>query len=284
LPPKISSRNKPAPGSPVALGEAGRNCPGGDDEQTQGEGQPKELTGFLAPPQGPGKMGRLGPYRVLQVLDAGGMGVVYKAEDPQLKRLVALKAMLPKLAAVESARKRFLREAQSAAAIEHDHIVPIYQVGQDRGVPFLAMQLLKGEPLDQPLQREPKLPVAEDLRIGRETAVGLAAAHRQGLIHGDIKPTHLWLEGAQGRIKILDFGLARAGAADGSGTQLTQPGAIVGTPAYMAPEQAGVGRTDQRSDLFSRGWIHSLLGCRNGSLAEHLAGSHRRHYHARLVA
>ena len=105
------------------------------------------------------------------------MGVVFQAEDPALKRKVALKAMLPALAASGSAKQRFLREAQAAAAIEHDHIVPIYQVGEDRGVPFLAMPFLKGEPLDERLQREGALPVAEVLRIGRETAEGLAAAH-----------------------------------------------------------------------------------------------------------
>jgi serine/threonine protein kinase len=135
---------------------------------------------------------------VLKVLGAGGMGVVYKAEDPQLKRFVALKAMLPTLGASESARKRFLREAQSAAAIVHDHIVPIHQVGEDRGVPFVAMQFLEGEPLDERLKREGRLSVAEVLRIGRETAEGLAAAHDKNLIHRDIKPANIWLEGKKG--------------------------------------------------------------------------------------
>ena len=106
--------------------------------------------------------------------------------------------MLPALAASESAQQRFLREAQAAAAIEHDHIVPIYQVGEDRGVPFLAMPFLKGEPLDDRLKREPGLPLAEVLRIGREMAEGLAAAHARGLIHRDIKPANLWLEGRSG--------------------------------------------------------------------------------------
>src|SRR6185312_3594097 len=99
--------------------------------------------------------------------------------------------MLPTLAASESARQRFVREAQTAAAIEHDHIVPIFQVGEDRGVPFLAMPLLRGEPPDQRLEREQVLPVAEVLRIGRETALGLAAAHAAGLVHRDIKPANL---------------------------------------------------------------------------------------------
>ena len=125
------------------------------------------------------------------------MGVVFQAEDPKLERKLAIKAMLPSLAASESARKRFLREAKTAAAIEHDHIVPILQVGEDRGVPFIAMPFLKGEPLDERLKRDGVLPVAEVLRIGREAAEGLAAAHAVGLIHRDIKPANLWLEAAR---------------------------------------------------------------------------------------
>src|SRR5262249_40954549 len=139
---------------------------------------------FLAPAQAADEIGRLGPYRVLKLLGAGGMGMVFQAEDPQLKRCVALKVMQPSLAATESARKRFLREAQAAAAIEHDHIVAIHQVGEDRGVPYLAMPMLQGESLDARLQRlaaGTTLPVAETLRIGREIAEGLAAAHSRGL-------------------------------------------------------------------------------------------------------
>jgi serine/threonine protein kinase len=211
---------------------------------------PAELTDFLAPPQAPEEIGRLGTYRVLAVLGAGGMGVVFRAEDTQLERLVALKAMLPSLAVSASARQRFLREAKTAAAVEHDHIVPIFQVGEDRGVPFIAMPFLQGEPLDVRLQREQRLPLAEVLRIGRQTAVGLAAAHKKGLIHRDIKPANIWLEAETGRVKILDFGLARA-AADNA--QLTQQGALVGTPAYMAPEQAQGQSIDARCDLFSLG-------------------------------
>jgi hypothetical protein len=210
------------------------------------------LFDFLAPPQCPDELGRLGPYRVLNVLGNGGMGVVFEAEDPQLRRKVALKAMLPTLAASETARQRFLREAQMAAAIEHDHIVHIYQVGEDRGVPFIAMAFLKGEPLDRRLARQTQLPLHEVIRIGRETAAGVAAAHKQGLIHRDIKPANLWLEAETGRVKILDFGLARA-AVDTA--HLTQSGAIVGTPAYMAPEQVNGQTLDARCDLFSIGCV-----------------------------
>ena len=171
---KRRSRRRKAP----AAAESRRDTHG-DADATGGARLPSTgLTEFLAPPHGPGEIGRLGPYRVLKVLGAGGMGVVFQAEDPQLQRLVALKAMLPALAASASARERFLREARAAAAVEHDHIVAIYQVGEDRGVPFLAMPLLKGEPLEDRLKRDKRLlPSAEVLRIGREIAAGLAAAH-----------------------------------------------------------------------------------------------------------
>jgi len=218
----------------------------------------RNLIDFLAPPQQSDEIGRLGSYRVLKILGAGGMGVVFKAEDPSLKRLVAIKAMLPAIAASASAKKRFLREAQAAAAIKHDHIVTIHQVGEDDGVPFLAMEFLEGEPLDDRLKRAGTLPLADVLRIGREMAEGLAAAHERGLIHRDIKPANVWLEASPGRksgeprVKILDFGLARA--ADDA-AHLTQSGAIVGTPAFMAPEQAQGKNVDPRCDLFSLGCV-----------------------------
>ena len=210
----------------------------------------------LAPPRQPDEIGRLGGYRVLKEVGRGGMGVVYQAEDDRLKRAVAVKAMLPALASRPNAAKRFLREAQAVAAVEHDHIVRIYQVGEDRDIPFLAMEFLRGEPLEERLKRDGKLPVAEVLRIGREIAEGLAAAHERGLVHRDIKPGNIWLQGEPGasatggRVKILDFGLARAASADSA---LTQEGAIVGTPAYMAPEQARGEAVDARCDLFSLG-------------------------------
>ncbi len=213
----------------------------------------REMWDFLAPAQDSDEIGRLGAYRVLKILGAGGMGVVFQAEDPKLKRKVALKALLPVLAASETARKRFLREAQAAAAIEHDHIVSILHIGEQDGVPFIAMPLLKGEPLDKKLARDKLLSIAEVVRIGRETATGLAAAHAVGLVHRDIKPANLWLEGESGRVKILDFGLARAAAA--GETQLTQQGAILGTPAFMAPEQAAGQEVDSRCDLFSLGCV-----------------------------
>jgi len=234
---------------------------GGKGEATQALtalGPSPELTNFLAPAEKPDEIGRLGPYRVLKVLGAGGMGVVFKAEDPGLQRLVALKAMLPSLASSPSAEERFFREAMAAAALKHPHIVTIFQVGEERGAPFLAMEFLEGEALDDRLKRQAKLPVAELFHIGCQVADGLAAAHERGLIHRDIKPANIWLEKVKvhGAVatnaKILDFGLARALADQ---TQLTQQGAIIGTPAYMAPEQAGGKPVDHRCDLFSLGCV-----------------------------
>ncbi len=241
---------------PPASAAGARSSPGTATDVGTGQPQPEitdqHLCSFLAPAQSPDELGRLGPYRVLRVLGSGGMGVVFQAEDPQLQRLVALKAMLPGLAATDSAKQRFLREARAAAALKHDHVVTIHQVGEDRGAPFLAMEFLEGEPLDERLKREGKLPPADVLRIGREMAEGLAAAHERGLIHRDVKPANVWLEGKKARVKILDFGLARTSSDE---THLTRTGAIVGTPAYMAPEQAQGKTVEPRSDLFSLGCV-----------------------------
>jgi eukaryotic-like serine/threonine-protein kinase len=222
-----------------------------------GEPSPKVNSGevrllFQSPPLSPGELGRLGDYRVLNLLDQGGMGLVFLAEDLRLGRRVALKVMKPTVAANEECRLRFLREARAAAAVEDDHIVPIYQVGEEIGIPYLAMPLLKGETLRQRLRRG-RLSVPELLRLGRQVAQGLAAAHAHGLIHRDIKPDNVWLEaGPENRVKILDFGLALLSREQG---HLTQSGLVVGTPAYMAPEQARGQPLDARADLFSFGCL-----------------------------
>jgi serine/threonine protein kinase len=216
---------------------------------------------------------RLGPYRLLHELGGGGMGVVYLAEDVPLERMVALKVMRPALLTSATARHRFLREARSAAAIEHDHIVPIYHVGEDRGIPYLAMPLLRGTSLENRLRFQPRLPWPEALQIAREIATGLAAAHARGLVHRDIKPANIWLEakdedgrmkdaraGSAFRVKILDFGIAQVleqedGAEGADSRPLAHPSAVVGTPAYTAPEQVGHQHVDHRADLFSLGCV-----------------------------
>jgi serine/threonine protein kinase len=209
---------------------------------------------FLAPAQAAGELGRLGPYRVLKVIGFGGMGVVLHGEDLALQRPVALKAMLPGGGVGSNrSKERFLMEARAAAALDHDHIVTIYQVGEDRGIPYMAMQLLQGESLEQRLRRLRKLTVPQVVRVGRETAAGLAAAHARGLIHRDVKPGNIWLDAQhKGRVVLLDFGLAREVSEP---THLTTTGAVLGTPAYMAPEQAAGEPVDGRADLFSLGCV-----------------------------
>jgi serine/threonine protein kinase len=206
---------------------------------------------FLAPPEAPGELGRLGGYRVLRVLGEGGMGVVFEAEEQRPLRRVALKVMQPELARDEQARRRFLREGQAAASVEHERVVPVFRVDEAGGVPFLVMPLLAGESLAGRLKRESRLPPAEVLRVGREAAEGLAAAHHQGLVHRDVKPGNIWLRQPGGSVVLLDFGLARPWRGPG----LTAPREVLGTLSYMSPEQAAGGPVDSRSDLFSLGCV-----------------------------
>ncbi len=221
-----------------------------------GDSPPADAPAF-APPAVAGEVGRLGKYRLRKLLGRGGMGLVYLAFDETLRRQVALKVMLPKAAAHAGARGRFLREARAAAGVTSDHVVAIYEADEADGIPFIALQYLEGYPLDVYLKRKGVPSVPQSVRIAREAALGLAAAHRLGLVHRDIKPGNLWLEAPNGRVKVLDFGLAKP--ADGidaaDAAELTAAGAIVGTPAYMAPEQARGERPDGRADLFSLGCV-----------------------------
>jgi serine/threonine protein kinase len=234
---------------------------GGDAYATRWSSQadvtPTPAYPFLAAPAAQGEMGRLGNYRVLELLGAGGMGMVFRGEDSTLCRPVALKVMKPDVQDEGgSSCQRFLREARAMAAIKNDHLVTVYQVGEENGTIYLAMELLEGETLERWLQRSGPPDLAEARRIGREIALGLTALHRRGLIHRDIKPSNVWLEAPSGRVKILDFGLARATRED---TQLTQSGLVIGTPAYLSPEQARGKTADTRSDLFSLGCVLYLL-------------------------
>jgi WD40 repeat protein len=204
---------------------------------------------LLAPPERPGEIGRLGPYAVLGVIGRGGMGVVLKAHDESLRRPVAIKVLAPQLAAAPAARERFLREARAAAAVRNEHVVAIHAVEEAYGLPFLVMEYLPGETLQERIERGGPLGPEEVVRIGRAAAEGLAAAHARGLVHRDVKPSNILLEA--GRAKITDFGLARA-AGDAT---LTYSGHVVGTPRYMSPEQADCGPVDGRADLFSLGCV-----------------------------
>ena len=231
----------------------------GDDTLTRDPAPvPRVELAFLRPAQEPDELGRLGGFRILEVLGAGGMGLVLRAEDTTIRRAVAMKVMRPGVAARPGARERFLREARLVSDLDHENIATILHVGEDRGVPFFTMPLLTGETLEARLQREGALPVAEVLRIGRETAEGLAVAHGKGLIHRDIKPHNLWLfrrpdgTGPRDQVKILDFGLARPLDTD---LRLTGSDQLMGTPAYMSPEQARNTTVGPASDLFSLGAV-----------------------------
>jgi serine/threonine protein kinase/tetratricopeptide (TPR) repeat protein len=213
---------------------------------------------FLAPSDRPGSMGRIGHYEVLEQIGHGGMGVVLKALDPRLNRVVAIKVLTPGLASSRQARRRFMREAQAAAAVCHDHIVTIHAVDETAGQPYLVMQFVVGQSLQERIKRSGPLGLSEILRIGMQIASGLAAAHAQGLIHRDIKPANILLEGSAERVKITDFGLARAV----DDVRLTTTGTIVGTPDYMSPEQAYGDSLDCRSDLFSLGGILYAMSTR----------------------
>ncbi len=207
--------------------------------------------GMLLPSEQADSMGRLAHYEVLQEVGSGGMGIVLKAFDTSLRRVVAIKVMAPHLAANAAARRRFVREAQAAAAVAHEHVVAIHAVADQHDPPYLAMQFIEGKTLQERLDESGPLSVREVLRIGMQTAAGLAAAHAQGLVHRDIKPANILLENGVERVKLTDFGLARA-VDDAS---VTQSGVIAGTPQYMSPEQARGDVVDHRSDLFSLGSV-----------------------------
>jgi WD40 repeat protein len=206
------------------------------------DGRPPKLDAGAA-----GELGRVGPYPVFEVLGAGGMGVVYRGFDPVLERPVAIKVIRPALLAAPGVVERFLAEARAAAKVEHDGIVVVHAVEVHADQPCLVMPLLKGQTLETRLKAGPLAP-AEVLRVGREAAAALAAAHAAGLVHRDIKPGNLWLEAPTGRVRVLDFGLAVAAGGGGG------PG-FAGTPGYMAPEQVRGRSVDHRADLFSLGCV-----------------------------
>jgi urea transport system substrate-binding protein len=231
----------------------------GDDDT------PRILQKLLSPPVLGNELGWLGHYKVKRVLGRGGMGLVLLAEDSHLQRPVALKVMLPAMAERSDARDRFLREARAVAKLRDEHIVVIYQVGQERDVPYLAMEYLEGQSLEQCV-RAGRPAIADVLRIGRAIATGLAVAHQAGVVHRDVKPANIFLargaaspcdapsdaplDIATAKVKILDFGLARPLA---DNLHLTGSGQLVGTPYFMSPEQARGESVDARSDLFSLG-------------------------------
>jgi uncharacterized protein (TIGR03067 family) len=219
-----------------------------DDDSPTGH---ETVLGMLSPTDDDRMLGRLGSYEIVGVVGSGGMGVVLKAFDAALNRYVAIKALAPHLGNSGAARKRFMREAQAAAAVVHENVMEIYGVADTKGLSYLVMPYVRGPSLQRRLDDNGPLALVEILRIGMQAASGLAAAHAQGLIHRDVKPANILLADGVERVKLTDFGLARA-VDDAS---LTKTGFIAGTPQYMSPEQARGEPLDHQSDLFSLGSV-----------------------------
>ncbi|MBS0205138.1 MAG: protein kinase [Planctomycetes bacterium] len=253
--PAVEQFNPPADvaDSPTSL----RPSAGGQENRRVTEVDTALDISFLQPSSRPDSIGTLGHYEILQVLGHGGFGIVFKAFDAKLRRLVAIKVMPPQISATSPPRKRFLREARSAAAIKHENIVQVYSV-EELPLPYLVMEYVEGQTLQQKMEQMGPLELPEILHLGQQVASGLLAAHYQGLIHRDIKPGNILLEaGPVLKAKITDFGLARA-TDDAS---MTRTGVICGTPIYMSPEQAQGQALDQRSDLFSLGSVLYQMAC-----------------------
>jgi hypothetical protein len=210
-----------------------------------------EFRKYLEPATRPGWLGRLAHYEIEEILGRGAFGIVAKAFDEKLHRVVAIKLMSREIASTSPPRKRFLREARAAAAVMHENIVAIHAVEEDP-IPYLVMEYILGKTLQQRMDERGPLEVPEVLRIGQQVAAGMAAAHAVNLIHRDIKPSNILLsDDPTTRVKISDFGLARAV----DDATLTSSGLIAGTPMYMAPEQARGETLDHRADLFSLGSV-----------------------------
>ncbi|HQR68597.1 MAG TPA: serine/threonine-protein kinase, partial [Thermoanaerobaculia bacterium] len=205
---------------------------------------------------------KLGPYEIVGLLGAGGMGEVYRARDTRLGREVAVKVLPARFAADAEMRERFEREARTISQLSHPNICSIFDVGSHEGTAYLVMELLEGESLADRIARGP-LPLSQALRVGRDICAALAAAHGKGIVHRDLKPANVFLSSAG--TKLLDFGLAKlrerveAGEASRLPTRdaspLTGEGALLGTLAYMAPEQLEGKPADSRTDLFALGTV-----------------------------
>ncbi|WP_372896978.1 protein kinase [Stieleria sp.] len=222
-----------------------------------GQDTPLGQLSFLDPTDDPHRLGRFGGYEISGIIGQGGMGVVMKGWDVSLDRFVAIKVLSPAYAGHSAARQRFAREAQAAAAILHDNVIAIYGVDHWKEMPYLVMPYIKGESLQQRIDRAAPLSLENILEISLQIARGLAAAHDQGLIHRDIKPANILMPASVSRVIITDFGLART-ADDAS---LTRSGVLAGTPQYMSPEQAKGESIDGRTDLFSLGSVMYAMAC-----------------------
>ncbi|MCU0963048.1 MAG: serine/threonine protein kinase [Pirellulaceae bacterium] len=231
------------------------------------------VASFLEPSEDKTLIGRLDQYDVLEVIGCGGMGIVLKGHDRQLNRPVAIKVLGPQYATNAAARRRFVREAQAAAAVVHPHVVAIHGVNANSRLPYLVMPYVAGPSLQQRIDELGPLDLRDVLRISFQAAQGLAAAHAQGLVHRDIKPANILLENGVQRVLLTDFGLARAI----DDISVTHSGTIAGTPQFMSPEQARGEPLDHRTDLFSLGSVmYTMCAGRPPFRAESTMGVLRR--------
>lgn len=230
------------------------------DAERQSDEQKRDLSAsstsdfpFLEPSSDPAFIGQLHHFLIARVIGRGGMGIVLEAFDTHLQRNVAIKVLNPQIQQNEIARQRFCREGRAAAAISHEHVVSMHHVAKanEGEIAYLVMQLIEGETLESRMKEGRPLPAKEVARIGMQIAAGLSAAHSREMVHRDIKPANILIEAETERVKLTDFGLARAT----DDIKLTKTGMVAGTPLYMAPEQAMGGTTDERSDLFSMGAV-----------------------------
>ncbi len=229
---------------------------------------------FLFPNRDGDRLGWLGGYEVCYELGRGGMGIVFKGVDHVLHRVIAIKVMNPALAVNERSRIRFAREGRAMAAINHPNVVAVYAVDEYKDVPFLVMEYVPGEGLDQRIRRQAPLSCLEVMRIGAQIADGLEAAHAQGTIHRDVKPANVMLECSVDRVKISDFGLARATLDE---AELTPTDQVLGTPSYMSPEQIQGKAVDARADIFSLGCVlHAMVAGRSPFTGSHVVDVVRR--------
>lgn len=230
----------------------------------------------LGPTDDPASMGRIGNYEIQGIIGRGGMGIVFRAIDSALSRNVALKVLDPSLASVAAARKRFAMEARAMAAISHEHVVPVYTVDEHRGLPYFAMEYVPGGTLESRIRKQGPLDVLSILRIARQIALALSAAHECGLVHRDIKPANILLDRGVERVRVADFGLARVN----SDASHTRSGFIAGTPQFMAPEQVRGETCTARSDLFSLGTVmYAMCTGHSPFRSESIYGSMQRIVH-----